>query len=89
MHSGHVRPSMDLVFDFHKGRFGVGFAPLFHIAQDLCTRAQPGILVHDLLFPVSFFDGLILPAFLVLGHPHCKKVSHTHGSTDQDQYLPL
>ena len=29
--------SVDLVFDFHKGGFGVGFAPLFHIAQDLRT----------------------------------------------------
>jgi hypothetical protein len=44
---------MDLVFDFHKGGFGVGFAPLFHITQDLRALGQPGILFQGLLFPVS------------------------------------
>jgi hypothetical protein len=45
--------SVDLVFDFHKGGFGVGFAPLFHITQDLRTLGQPGVPFHGFLFPVS------------------------------------
>jgi hypothetical protein len=44
---------VDLVFDFHKGGFGVGFAPLFHITQDLRTLGQPGVLFHGFLFPIS------------------------------------
>src|SRR5579885_1253985 len=70
-------PPMHLIFDFHKRGFGVSFAPLFHIAQDLCARAEPGVLFHDLLFPISLVDGLILSAFLALAHPQCKKVSRT------------
>ena len=45
---------MHLVFDFHKRRFGVGFAPFFDLTQDLCTLVQPDILFHELLFPLPF-----------------------------------
>jgi hypothetical protein len=65
-------PSMHFVFDFHKGGFGVGFAPLFHLAQNLRTLGKPGVLFHDLLFLVSFFGSLILPKVLVLSHPIAK-----------------
>jgi len=68
---------MHLTFDFHKSGFGVSFASLFHIAQDLCARIEPSVLFHDLLFPISLVDGLIFSAFLALAHPHCKKVSRT------------
>ena len=30
-------PSMDLVFDLHKGRFGVGSSPLFDICENCCA----------------------------------------------------
>jgi len=46
-------PSMHFVFDFLKGGFGVGFAPLSHLAQNLRTLGQPGVLFHGVLFLVS------------------------------------
>jgi hypothetical protein len=70
-------PSMHLVFNFHKGRFGVSFAPLFHITQDLCTLGEPSFIVHSFFCPVPSFDAMILPALLFPVHPSCKKVSHT------------
>lgn len=64
--------SMDLVFNFDKGRFGVGFAPLFHIAQDLCAQTEPSFIIHDGFSLGSFFSQ-ILPAFLCPGYPPLQK----------------
>jgi hypothetical protein len=73
--------SMHLIFDFDEGCFGVGFAPLFHIAQHFCALAQPSFIIHTFFFLVSSFDRLILPAFLFPVHPSRKKVSHTRTGT--------
>jgi hypothetical protein len=72
--------SVHLVFDFHKRGFGVGFAPLFHIAQDLCAQAEPGFIIHGFFSLAFFFSTQILPAFLCPGYPLCKKVSRTRFS---------
>ena len=61
-------PSMDLVFNFHKRRFRVRFAPFFHIGQNLFALPESGFMVHCFSYLFPSFGAMILPAFLFPVH---------------------
>ena len=76
---------MHLIFDLHKGRFGMRSSPLFDVTQDLFTLLYPGMFVHRFFHALLFIqDGRIVSAFVSLGypsalqkcrgHPHCCKL---------------
>src|SRR5450755_1736743 len=78
---------VDLVFDLHIRRSGIGSPPLFNIRQDLCTHLPQGLVIHRFSAP-SFVFRVALSYHLpfdetshlqkIMGHPWANVTTRSH-----------